>query len=86
MFSYIHLNPVSLVQSDWKEKGINNKKEIKKYLEKYELSSYKDYLGQNRKEKSIISLENFPEYFQEKKDFELFIEDWITMSRLNLDI
>ena len=26
LFSYIHLNPIKLIQRDWKENGIKNKK------------------------------------------------------------
>jgi len=47
IFNYIHANPISLIEPGWKEKGINNPKEVAKFLEEYKWSSYKDYLGQN---------------------------------------
>src|ERR1035437_6376747 len=39
LFSYIHLNPIKLIQKDWKEVGILNKIEVIKYLKTYEYSS-----------------------------------------------
>ncbi|MDA3792322.1 MAG: transposase, partial [Elusimicrobia bacterium] len=44
---YIHLNPVSLKEPDWKDCGINDKNKIKKYLEKYRWSSYCNYINSN---------------------------------------
>jgi len=48
LFAYIHLNPIKIIDSEWKENGICNKSEAKIYLSKYEYSSYLDYLGKNR--------------------------------------
>ena len=31
LFSYIHLNPIKLIQKDWKKEGIKNKKESLKF-------------------------------------------------------
>lgn len=45
VFNYIHANPISLVEPGWKEKGINNLKEVVKFLEDYKWSSYQDYIG-----------------------------------------
>jgi hypothetical protein len=44
---YIPLNPVDLQFTGWKEKGINNLSEVKKFLLKYKWSSYADYFGKN---------------------------------------
>ena len=43
IFSYVHLNPLSILESRWKENGIKNKKEAKEFLEKYKYSSYQDF-------------------------------------------
>ncbi len=40
LFSYIHLNPVKLIQKDWKENGIRNKKEAIDFLNKYQYSRF----------------------------------------------
>lgn len=42
---YIHLNPLDLIESSWKEKGIKNKETSRKFLVSYNWSSLKDYTG-----------------------------------------
>lgn len=81
LFAYIHLNPVKLIESNWKEVGIKNKNRVKKYLKEYKYSSYADYLGEDREEKIILNKEVFPEYFEEFKDFERFIDGWIDYNK-----
>ena len=78
LFSYIHLNPIKLIQKDWKEIGIKNKKEALEYLQNYTYSSYLDFLGTKRIQNKILNTENFPEYFPSKKSFEKEIFDWLT--------
>ncbi len=78
LFSYIHLNPVKIIDSKWKINGISDIKKTKNYLEKYSFSSYPEYIGQNREEKLILNKEVFPEYFEESKDFEQFVCDWLS--------
>ena len=48
--AYIHSNPLSLVERNWKEKRVKNPKAAIKFLENYKWSSYLDYIGK----------ENFP--------------------------
>lgn len=76
LFSYIHLNPVKLIQKDWKEEGIKDKIKVVSFLKDYKYSSFDDYLGFKRKENMILSREVFPEYFLTKKDFIEEIFDW----------
>ena len=78
LFSYIHLNPIKLINSKWKEDNIKNTAEIKKHLHQYEYSSYLDYMKKNRIQKIILNTEAFPGYFPSKKDFEEEIFDWIS--------
>jgi len=78
LFSYIHLNPVKIIQSDWKEKGINNKTEALKFLETYKYSSYLDYLGFKRLENKILDIEAFPNYFPTKEIFQNEIFEWLS--------
>jgi putative transposase len=80
LFAYIHLNPLKIIQKDWKEKGIKNLKEAKKFLESYSKSSYLDYIKQGRIEGNILSKSSFPEYFKKDKDFDDFIDYWISYS------
>ena len=78
LFSYIHLNPVKIVDPNWKEDGIVDRDSAKKYLKQYSYSSYVDYMGQNRKESSVLNKEKFPEYFIEPKEFSWFIDEWLS--------
>lgn len=77
LFAYIHLNPVKLIDPKWKEYGIKDRKMAKEYLAGYSYSSYMEYLGVLREEGKIINKTAFPEYFDEPKDFEGFIKDWL---------
>ncbi|MEO8638168.1 MAG: transposase [Candidatus Taylorbacteria bacterium] len=76
-FAYIHLNPIKLVQFDWKEKGIIDIIGAKKFLEEYRYSSYQDYIGVKRPENIILTKEAFPDYFSEDLDFEEFVSSWL---------
>lgn len=78
LFSYIHLNPIKLMQKNWKEIGIKNKKEALEYLEKYKYSSYLDYLGIERVQNQILNTEDFPKYFLNKKSFQKDILEWLS--------
>ena len=82
LFAYIHLNPVKLIDSKWKENGIKNRLDAKKHLEQYSFSSYPDYCEEgNRLESKIINREVFPEYFENKKDFNVFINEWLDFEK-----
>ncbi len=78
LFSYIHLNPVKLIDPLWKENGIKNKKKTLDFLNEYKWSSYHDYRRSNRSESKIISPKDFPDYFLDKKIFDEEIFDWLS--------
>lgn len=77
LFSYTHLNPIKLIQKNWKEIGIINIKEALEFLENYQWSSYLDYKGIKRKENAILNREGFPKYFSDIKDFDKEILHWL---------
>ena len=79
LFSYIHLNPIKLIQKDWKEKGINNKKEAINYLNEYLYSSYLDFIGEKRIQNKILNTKSFPKYFPNKTSFVEEILEWLTL-------
>ena len=81
LYSYIHLNPVKLIDPTWKEVGIRDAEKTRQYLEGYHSSSYPDYLGREREERLILSKAEFPEYFDEPKDFAEYIKDWLEFVR-----
>ena len=77
LFSYIHLNPIKLIDSKWKEHGIKNKKEALAFLKSYQWSSYIDYLEIFRSENKIINRIDFLNYFKTRRDLRKEIFDWI---------
>ncbi|MEK7531414.1 MAG: transposase [Patescibacteria group bacterium] len=79
LLSYIHLNPVKIMNPTWKENISFNPSNAKKFLSEYQASSYLDYCGKNRKEGNILSRSEFPRYFSTAGDFEQFLESWLTV-------
>lgn len=78
LFSYIHLNPIKLIQFDWKENGIKNQKKALSYLMDFSYSSFQDFYGIPRKEGKIINKNSLPEFFKYDHVEELF--EWIKNS------
>lgn len=81
LFSYIHLNSIKLIQKDWKEVGIKNKKEALEYLHNYQYGSYLDYLEEKRVQNNILNKEAFPKYFPNKKMFIKEIFEWLNYNQ-----
>ena len=77
LFSYIHLNPIKLINPSWRAQKIQNRKEIFSFLNSYKWSSYLDYVEFMRPERKIINRINFLSYFDTKEDFLKEIFDWI---------
>jgi len=87
LFAYIHLNPVKLIDPAWKEKGISEKDKAKKHLLEYKYSSYHNYVGDIKKEESLIINKNvFPKYFEDFKEFKIFIDEWLKYSTQGLPL
>ena len=79
LFSYIHLNPIKLIQKDWKKEGIKDNKKSLDYLRNYSYSSYQDFLKQKRIQGKILSINNFPKYFSNKSQFIKEILEWLVI-------
>lgn len=77
LFSYIHLNPIKLIQKNWKEEGISNIKESLEFLSRYKWSSYKDFIQNKRQESEILSPSDFPDYFSNINNFNKEILTWL---------
>jgi putative transposase len=80
IFSYIHLNPIKLIDSKWKEEGIENLQKTKDFLNEYQWSSYSDYFDPGRISGKILSKKDFPGYFDNKKVFQKEIFEWLSYS------
>ncbi len=78
LFAYIHLNPIKIIDPKWKESAIQDRFGAKEYLKSYRESSYLDWQGERRPENKIINREAAPGYFSEAKDFDSFVDDWLT--------
>lgn len=79
IYSYIHLNPLKLIDKDWKEIGLMSKKNSWIFLKKYQHSSFLDYFEpKKRKESKVLNKILFPGYFSSRRVFIDDIKDWIT--------
>lgn len=80
---YIHINPIELMEHDWKEVGIKNKKRTFDFLNNYRWSSYVDYItGTNRK---IISKNILHEMFS-PESYKKFVESWAVKDLEQIDL
>lgn len=78
LFSYIHLNCIKLIQSDWKKNGIKDREKAKNYLKIFKHSSFQDYFGEQRKQEKIINKNMLPSHIKKSHTDELF--DWINIT------
>jgi len=76
IFNYIHANPVSLIESGWKETGIKNNNEAVKFIKEYKWSSYRDYIGESNFP-SVTERNFFLEFLGDFKGCSLSLKDWI---------
>lgn len=80
LFSYIHLNPVKLIDPTWKDQGIKDAEKAFDFVVKYKHSSLQDYFEQAlpvRKESEILNKAVFPEYFTSSIDIKRELFDWL---------
>ncbi len=77
IFAYTHLNPIKLIEPEWKEKGIKNISRAKNFLNKYAWSSYLSYTSKEKVD-LILNKNAFPKYFVNVKEFNDFLEDWLS--------
>jgi len=78
IFSYIHLNPVKLIDHTWKEDGIQSRSKSLNHLRTYRYSSFLDYIdGFSRKESAILNTRDFPNYFPNSNAFFAEILGWL---------
>jgi putative transposase len=78
LMAYIHLNPLEIEFKDWENNLSRDPEAMGDFLMSYSYSSYLDYLLEARAEKGIISLDNFPEYFQVPGSFKSFVENYFS--------
>jgi len=76
VFNYIHVNPLSLIEPGWKEKGIKNVKVVIKFLENYKWSSYQDYIGR-KNFPSVTDRDFLSEAMEEAGGCKNAIKNWL---------
>ncbi|MDO8514213.1 MAG: transposase [bacterium] len=69
IFPYVHLNPISLVEPQWQEKGIVNPAQSKEFLKNYRYSSYYDYYVGERPERAILAYDEASDLLDKESDF-----------------
>ena len=81
LISYIHLNPVELLEPRWKE-GIGDIKSISKMLGQFEYSSLADFSGKKRTARNILGKEvfglfdSFPSTRDMLRDMQLYYQEY----------
>ena len=78
--SYIHLNPIKLIDPEWKKFGIKNVESAEKFLREYQSSSFIDYVGINRQESVILAKPLFGS--AQINGFPDLVEDWSSKKHL----
>ena len=56
LFQYVHLNPLSIIEPDWKESSLKDEKRALAFLDTYAWSSYFDYARRGRPERKIVTM------------------------------
>ncbi len=80
LYAYIHLNPVKLIQSDWRKAGIENMQEAFLFCGRYEYSSLAHYLGAQFGN-PILSPSYFPEYFRSPTTHKEELLEWLSFTK-----
>lgn len=82
LFAYIHLNPVKLIDPEWKEEGIKDVAKAYNYAASYLYSSLPDHLSQvfpvKGGQESILDTTPFPVYFKDSLDARTDLLEWLT--------
>ncbi len=81
IFSYIHLNPIKIIDSKWKEMGVQDKNKAYDFCSQYEYSSLVSFNKDKMAKYAIIlNVTVFPKYFTNSKEYELEIFEWLDFS------
>jgi putative transposase len=73
---YIHLNPLDLIMSEWRERKISHFAKAMKFLDSYRWSSHLDYAGE-KNFPSVTQRDFLLEFFGGHKQYKNGIADWL---------
>ena len=85
IFSYIHLNPIELIEPQWKERGIIDTQKVRNFLEQYDRSSFRDYAKIFRAERKLLAYDEAPDFLKNGNDLEDLLS-WQQTSRTVLEV
>lgn len=83
IFNYVHTNPVELVEKQWKEFRVKNKKHALDFLQNYPYSSYHDYTHKPRFPR-IISTQFYLDLLGGREGCKQSIKSWIDTKAENI--
>jgi len=85
IFNYIHTNPVELVEPEWKDFKVKNKKNAIDYLKNYKWSSYRDYI--NIPTFPVITERSFfLDLLGGEEECKKHVIDWISFKAENVEL
>ncbi len=84
IYSYIHLNPVGLIEPQWKENKIKQPGEVKNFISAYRHSSFFDYSVGQRPERELLDYEEAPPFLKEMNDLEELLKEYHSQQGLSL--
>jgi putative transposase len=76
LFSYIHLNPLKIINSNWRQHAKFPTQEMISFLATYSYSSYLEYLYDKER---VINRKPFPNYFPSRESFIKDIISWFAV-------
>ncbi|HEY4521327.1 MAG TPA: transposase [Candidatus Paceibacterota bacterium] len=76
IMSYVHLNPLDLIEPGWKKKGVADPRQAALFLKSYQYSSYPDYFGPARLEGKIIDRDALPIDISALESFEQMLKEF----------
>ncbi len=79
LFSYIHLNPLKIINLNWKHSKLNTTEYVS-FLKNYKYSSFSEYLNDKNEGEIIIKRSSFPNYFPNRESFLRDIYSWMSLN------
>jgi putative transposase len=81
LFSYIHLNPLKIINEDWKTKiKLGCGDDDYNFITKYPYSSINEYIDSNFE---LVNKVSFPDYFPTAVEFKKDLFSWFVVNQYN---
>lgn len=74
LYSYIHLNPAKLLDSNWRKNKTNNVDALYKFAAGYQYSSFNKYINMDF---TILNPDSFPNFFNKPNDHKNELFEWL---------